>query len=125
MNQRILVPRSRRIDIEFGRRHVEVARQHHRHLLFDEFGRVRLQTPEPFELVVEFRAGLRVAVRQVDAAHDDPIDCGFDVARLAIVAVAGQLGPDQHRIGISRQDRDAIPGLLSTPDRAVAGLVDG
>ena len=53
-----------------------------------------------------------------------PRDGGLDIARLVIVAVAGQFGPGQHRIGIARQDGDAVPGLLSAPDRAVAGLVD-
>ena len=51
------------------------------------------QPPEPGELVVEFRAGLRIAVRQVKAGDDDAFDGGFDVARLVVVAIAGQFGP--------------------------------
>ena len=86
---------------------------------------MRSQPLEPCELVVEFRAGLRIAVRQIDAGDDDAVDGGFDIARLVVVAIAGQLGPDQHRFGLARQDGDAVPGLLAAPDRAVAGLVDG
>ena len=51
---------------------------------------MRPQPPEPVELVVEFRPGLRIAVRQIDAGDDDAVDGGLDVARLVIVAVAGQ-----------------------------------
>src|SRR3984893_1864912 len=86
---------------------------------------VRFEPPEPVELVVEFRSRLRIAVRQIDTGDDDAVDGGFDIARLALVAVARPLGADQHRIGAARQDGDAVPGLLSAPDRAVAGLGDG
>ena len=82
------------------------------------------QPLEPVELVVEFRPGLRIAVRQIEAGDDDAVDGGFDIARLLVVGVAGQLGADQHRIALARQDGDAVPGLLPAPDRAVAGLAD-
>jgi len=86
---------------------------------------VQSEPPEPCELVVEFRARLRIAVRQIEAADDDAIDGGFDVARLFVVAVPGQLVADRHRIGVARQDGDAVPAFLSAPHRAIAGLVDG
>src|SRR6266849_7238663 len=82
LDQRILVPRSGRINIELRGRDVVVARQYGRDVLLDEFRGVRLEPPEPFELVVEFRTGLRIAVRKVDAGDDDAADGGFDIARL-------------------------------------------
>jgi hypothetical protein len=85
---------------------------------------MRPQPLEPVELVIEFRPGLRIAVRQVDAGDDDAVDGGFDIARLVIIAIAGQGGAGQHRLGVARQDGDAVPGLLSAPHRAVAGLLD-
>ena len=45
---------------------------------------------EPLELVVELGAGLRVAIRQVQAADDDAVDLGLDVAAVRVVGVAGQ-----------------------------------
>src|SRR6202041_474730 len=120
LDQRVLVPRPRRIDIKFGGRDIVVARQYDRNILLQEFRGMQPQPLEPCQLVLEFWAGLRIAVRQIDAGDDDAFDGGFDVARLAIVAIAGQLRPDQHRLAFTRQDGDAVPGLLAAPDRAVA-----
>ena len=58
--------------------------------------------PEPVELVVEFRPGLRVAVRQIEAGDDDAVDGGLDIARLE-----------------SRRDRRAAR-CGSAPDRPCA-----
>ena len=85
---------------------------------------MRPQPSEPVELVIEFRPGLRIAVRQIDAGDDDAVDGGLDIARLVIIAIAGQRGSGQYRLGVARQDGDAVPGLLSAPHRAVAGFLD-
>ena len=85
---------------------------------------MRAQSLEPVELVVEFRSGLRIAVRKVDAGDDDAFDRRLDIARFLIVAIAGKGGAGQDRIGLARQNGDAVPGLLSVPHRAIAGLVD-
>ena len=122
--QGVLVPRSRRVNVQFGRRNVEIARQQNRHLLLDELRRVRPQSLEPFELVVEFRPGLRIAIRQIDAGHDDAPDRRFDIARFPVLAIAGQFCSDQYGIGAPGQDGDAIPAFLPAPDRAVASLGD-
>ena len=124
LDQRVLVPGFCRIDIELGRRDVVVAGQHHGDVLLQELAGMRPQPPEPVELVIEFRPGLRIAVRQIDAGDDDAVDGGLDVARLVILAVAGQGRPGQHRLGVPRQDGDAVPGLLPAPHRAVAGFLD-
>src|SRR5665213_2136571 len=79
LDQGILVPRPRRIDIEFGGRDVVVAGQYHGNVLLQEFRGMRSQPLEPCELVIEFRTRLRIAVRQIDAGDNDALDGGFDV----------------------------------------------
>ena len=124
LDQRVLVPGFGRININPGRRNVVVARQHHGDILLQQLGGVRAQPPEPVELGVEFRPRLRIAVRQIDAGEDEAFDGGFDVAGLVVVAVAGQGGAGQNWLGVSRQNGDAVPGLLALPHRAVAGFFE-
>ncbi|TIS10391.1 MAG: hypothetical protein E5X14_01335, partial [Mesorhizobium sp.] len=50
----------------------------------------------PGELVGEFRPGLRIAVRRVEAGNHDAVDRRLDVARLAVGIVAGQRVACQH-----------------------------
>ena len=45
----------------------------------------------PGELVVEFRAGLRVAVGRIERGDDDAADRRLDVAGLGIGGIAGKL----------------------------------
>ena len=40
------------------------------------------QALEPRELVIEFRSGLRIAVRKIDRRHHETFDFGFEVASL-------------------------------------------
>ena len=58
---------------------------------------MRREAFESFELVLEFRARLRIAVRQVNAANQDAVDGRFDVATLRIVRIAGE--------GVACEDR--------------------
>jgi hypothetical protein len=84
-----------------------------------------MQALEPGKLVVELRAGLRVAVRQVDASDEDAIDRRFDVAALRVVGVARQRHAGQNRLAAAREDGDSVPGLLPPPYRVIARLADG
>src|SRR5690349_14110022 len=68
LDQRIVLPGRRGIDIELGRRDVEVASENHRRARLEQLSRVRMQALEPFQLVVELRPRLRIAVGQVEAA---------------------------------------------------------
>ena len=86
LQQRVVVPRLGRIDVGVGRHDVVVAGQHHGQRCWPERGGVGDQALEPGELVVEFRAGLRIAVRQVDGADQDAVDSGLDVAALPVRA---------------------------------------
>ena len=80
LDQGVIIPGGRRIDVDLGRRDIVVAGQHDRHVLAQQLARMRLQAPEPGQLVVEFRARLRIAVGQIDAADEDAVDGGLDVA---------------------------------------------
>src|SRR5262249_44056561 len=73
---------------------------------------------QPVELVVEFRAGLRIAVWRIDAGDDDAGDRGFDVARLAIAVVARQFDPGQHRLRFAREDRKTSNGSRNPQSRS-------
>ena len=80
----------------------------------------RLKRSHPGELVVELRTGLRVAVRRIERGDQHAVDRGLDVAALVVGRIARQLGARDDRRRAARQDRDAVPGLLPAPDRAVA-----
>jgi hypothetical protein len=60
-----------------------------------KLGRMGNEPVEPGELVGELRARLRVAVRQVDARDEHPVDRCLDVAALRVLGIAGQFVPDQ------------------------------
>ena len=82
------------------------------------------QPLEPAQLVIELGTGRRVAVRQIEAADNDPVDRRFDVAAVRIVRIAGQAAAGFHRLGAACEDRDAVPALLPVPDRAIARGAD-
>ena len=68
-----------------GSRHdVVVASQHDGHAGRHEFGGVGNQAFKPGQLVVEFRSGLRIPVREVDGSDQDAIYRRLDVACLMI-----------------------------------------
>src|SRR3954469_8941891 len=83
-----------------------------------------LQALEPSELVVELRAGLRIAVGQVDAADEHTIDRRFDVAALRVAGVARQSRARQDGFLAARENGDAVPGFLPAPHRAIARLAE-
>ena len=124
LHQRVLRPGFAWIDVERSRHDVVVAREHGRDVILDEAGGVLPQPFEPGELVVEFRPGLRIPVRRVEAADQDPADRGFEVAALPVGRIAGEGGARDERRGAARQDRDAVPALLALPDRAITRRLD-
>src|SRR5690606_22534284 len=75
---------------------------------------------EPGELVIELIAGLRIAVRQVQAADANAFDVGFDIPAVRIVRIARQTAANLHRLFSFGEDCDAVPGTLPMPHRAVS-----
>ena len=111
-------PALRLVDVDLGRHDVEVAGQDDGPLELHQLGGVRRQALEPAQLVVELRAGRRVAVRQVQAADQHAADVGFDVAAVHVLRIAGQAAARLHGLSAAAQDGDAVPALLAVPDRA-------
>ena len=124
LHQRVLVVGVRVIDVERRRHHIVVAGEHDRHAFVEQRLRMPAQPFEPGELVGEFRPGLRIAVRRVEAADQDAADGRLDVAALRVLRVAGQLAARAHRRPAARQDRHPVPRLLAAPDCVVAGAAD-
>lgn len=78
----------------------------------------------PSEFVVEFRAGLRVAVRRVRRGDENAADGDFQIAALCVGGIAGQLVARQHRLLAAPENGDAIPRPLPPPDGVIASLGD-
>ena len=125
LNERVVVPGCRRVDVDVGRGDVVVAGQHDGDVFAQQAAGVRGEPLEPGELVVELRPRLRIAVGQVDAADEDAADGGLDVARLRVVGIARQGRARDDRLGAARQDGDAVPRALPAPDGGVARLRQG
>src|SRR4051794_2209556 len=74
---------------------------------------------EPGQLIVELWPRLRISVRRVERSDQHAIHRRLEVASLAILRIARQLGPREHRIAVPGQDRYAIPGSFAQPDTAI------
>ena len=85
-------------------------------------GGARPQALEPAQLVVEFRAGRRVAVRKVEAGHRHAVDVGFEISAVQVLRIAGQAAARLHGHHAAPQDGDAVPALLAVPNRAIARI---
>ena len=125
LHQRVLVVGFGGIDIALGRHDVVIADQNDRHAFCLQRRRMRDQPVEPCELVVEFRAGLRVTVRSIEASDENAVDRSLDVAALVILRIAGQRVARQHGLHAAREDRHPIPRFLATPNRLVTGPAHG
>jgi hypothetical protein len=77
--QGVIDPALRRVDVEIGRHDVEVAGPNGRRAALQNGFRVARQPVEPAQLVVEFWARRRIAVRQIEASDQDAADRRFDV----------------------------------------------
>ena len=122
LQQRIIDEGARRINVEVGRHDIVVAGQHRRDVFVQQRRSMVEKTVEPVELVGKFRPRLWVAVRHVERGDHDAADGCLDVAALRILLIAGQRGADQHRLGVARQNGDAVPATLAAPHGAVASL---
>ena len=80
---------------------------------------------EPIEFPLEFRAGLRIAVRRIQIADQHAIHRSFDVARFGLDGITRQVAPNLDRVAATRENRDAVEArLLSAPHHSVARIAD-
>src|SRR5271166_6683570 len=82
------------------------------------------QPAKPGKFVIKLRARLGIAVRQIETADKYALYGRFDVPGLLVSGIAGKRCAGQNRFAVARQDRDAVPGLLSAPDCRIASLFD-
>src|SRR3546814_14147579 len=93
----------------------DLARQHRRAFLGEQRARAIAQPVDPFELVVEFGAGLRIAVGQIDRRDRQPVDIDLEIAAVRILGIAREpaLALDRtHALG-------EHPAPLTAPQRRV------
>ena len=124
LKQRILGIGLCRINIAIGRNDVEVAGQHDRHADGKQLRGMGREAIHPGELVFEFRSGLRVAVRRVERRYKHAVHRSLDVARLRVVRIAGQFGAREDGVSPARENGNAVPRFLATPDRAITRFLD-
>jgi hypothetical protein len=124
LHQSVVRPILRLVDVEVGRDDIVVAGQHDRLIERVQHLRPRDQPLHPFELVVELRSRLRIAVGRVEAADQHAADRSLDIAALHILGIAGEPPPGLDRLAAAREDGDAVPARLAVPDRAVARFLD-
>ena len=124
LNQRILRVGLARVDVTLRRHDIEIAGEHHGNVLGIELGGMRQQALHPGELVGEFRARLRIAVRRIERGDQHAVDRGLDVSALLVARIAGKPVARQDRLRVAGEDSNAVPSLLAAPDRAIAGLLD-
>src|SRR5690349_4125159 len=61
------------------------------------------------QLVIEFRARRRIAVRQIETPDNQPADRRFDVAAVHVIRIPGQTAAGLYRLGAACQDRHPVP----------------
>ena len=84
LHKGVVVPGRRRINVKVSGHDVEITDKCDTSCEFPEQSRVSDQSFEPGKLVVEFRPGLRIAVRQIDAADNNAINRSLDVTALLV-----------------------------------------
>jgi hypothetical protein len=98
LNESVLVPRLRGVDVLLSRNDIVVPCEHDGHSCGQKLGRVGRQSAKPSELVIEFGTRLRIPVGRVERRNHDPIHCRFDVPALRVAEVAGKLAQGLDRL---------------------------
>ena len=121
LDERIIVQRSRGIDVLRGRDDVVVTREHHR----NTGRRMTNQSFKPGQFVLEFGAGLRVSIGKIDGRDQNSLNSRLDIAGLLILKIARQTRPGQHRGLISGEDSQPVPRALTFPHSFISRRSDG
>jgi hypothetical protein len=97
-----------RIDVEIGRHHVVISRQHDGRSSGAEFSRMGVQAFQPSEFVIEFGTGLGVPVRSVGRSDEHSVGGRLEIAALPVGGVAWQVDTGHNR----RPPREDILALV-------------
>src|SRR5690606_27514080 len=80
------------------------------------------------QLEVELRSGPRIAVGQVEAADQQAVHRGLEIAAVAVVGIVprqpGEPAPGLVNLADPAEDRHPVPTRLAMPDRFVAEVAD-
>ncbi len=125
LQQCILAPVLRIVDVRIRGNHVVITRKDDGHAGVVESLCMLCEPLEPFQLVLELRSRLGIAIGQVDAAHADAVHVGLDVAAVRIVRIAGQAASHLDGLCAPRENRDAVVRGLPVPHGVVTGLLQG
>src|SRR5215469_11612631 len=79
---------------------------------------------DPTELVFEFRSRRRIPVGEIKTADLDVIDHRLDIPAVRVFRIAGQTPPSLNWSLAARKNRNAIPALLTMPDRSVSRVAN-
>lgn len=122
--ERVVEPSLRFVDIQLGRHDVEVADEHHRQASPNQLIRMTDEPVEPAKFVIELLPRPRIAVGQVEAPDQNPVDCRLNITALAVVVRARQPSACFMDLTATAEDGDPIPAFLAMLDRSVAQLLE-
>src|SRR5690349_15057482 len=77
---------------------------------------------EPPELVIEFRTGCRIAVRQIHARNQNAIENRLDVPAMKVIRIPRQPSTVLVQLTPASQDGNSVPTFLAVPNRAVSSI---
>jgi hypothetical protein len=126
LEQRIIDPQLRPLDVERRRNDVEVAGQDECLLVPEQRARPRRQAVHPVELVFELVGADRIAVREIEAGDADDGAVArnhhLHIARMLVGIGAGQAAGDvlERPLG---ENGDAVEALLAVHGEVVAKLL--
>ena len=124
LHQRVVLHRLDREGVDVARDDIIVARQDRGHFLRPDFCGAVPQALHPAELIIEFRAGLRIAVGQIDAGDAHALHIRLQIAAMLVLRLAFQAPTYLDGAFAAREDGDAVESLLPVPDHAIAGVFD-
>ncbi|SEI00838.1 hypothetical protein SAMN05216228_101541 [Rhizobium tibeticum] len=119
--QGIVPPTLRCVNVQISRHDIIVADQQNGHFELKQLGRIGLQALKPSKLVFELWAWSRIAVRKIEAADQQAVYHGLDIASVSVVRIAGKAAPRQDWQCAPCQDGNAVPALLAVPYSLISG----
>ncbi len=115
----VVFPGRPRVDVVVSGNHIEIAGKNCRMPGPDQCGSMPIQALKPRHLVVEFRTGPWVAIREIQARHHNAVHGCFQVSALLVRWISGQPAAYLQGRCAARKDRHAVPGFLAVHQRLI------